>query len=278
MGCRPSREGKPSGGKDAEEDNKGQQCTQPPSPPGIGVLGKKASAAMPGGHRLGKTRRSSIPDARTPNADLTPGRSASDPGRSASDPGTRPPRVLFQQTNELFQQTQEKRSDGDKKQQPDSGWQKVAPRTRDAGGLAKTVISSSHFPDGAGPRSEALMRSRSVDEVGPRRFPDMVMPGGPGVTGRAHSDPGPRPKQIKVKFGSVELHEFPRSKPHDGTPAPKSGGPGLGMALESTGSCTFKLSEFEKLRCYRRTPRERFFREGRVPNNERCRLLGIRPS
>lgn len=81
----------------------------------------------------------------------------------------------------------------------------------------------------------------------------------------------------KISFGKVQLHYF-ACMTHEGTPQPKTGGPGIGMGPDCIGNSLYKLSEFEKLRATRRTPRERFHREGRMSSAERCQLLGIRPA
>jgi len=68
-----------------------------------------------------------------------------------------------------------------------------------------------------------------------------------------------RPRRIS--FGVVQIIEF-KCVTHEGASIPKSGGPGLTLG-KPVGPCeTFKLSEFEKLRCNRRMPRERFHIEG----------------
>lgn len=78
-----------------------------------------------------------------------------------------------------------------------------------------------------------------------------------------------------VVFGSVEILEFARAA-HGAAPEPKSGGPGLGIGWAVVAENTVKLSEFEKQRCNRRTPRERFYREGRLSPSERVRILEVR--
>jgi len=79
-----------------------------------------------------------------------------------------------------------------------------------------------------------------------------------------------RPRRIS--FGVVQIIEF-KCVTHEGASIPKSGGPGLTLG-KPVGPCeTFKLSEFEKLRCNRRMPRERFHIEGRLSSIERERMI-----
>lgn len=84
-------------------------------------------------------------------------------------------------------------------------------------------------------------------------------------------------RKTKVQFGAVDVHAFLRM-PHDGTPQPKSGGPGLGMEYTEVSTQMFKVSDFERMRNAggnRRTPRDRFHREGRLPPSVRCQMLGV---
>lgn len=66
--------------------------------------------------------------------------------------------------------------------------------------------------------------------------------------------------------------QFPRTA-HAATPEPKSGGPGLGMGWAPLSDKTFKLTEFEKMRCDARMPREQFHRQGRISPEQRHRML-----
>lgn len=84
-----------------------------------------------------------------------------------------------------------------------------------------------------------------------------------------------RKKSKRVTFCEVELFEFSRAG-HDAAPTPKSGGPGLGMGWAAIATAKIKITEFEKMRCHTRTPRQMFHREGRLTPKERCKMLNVR--
>jgi len=52
-----------------------------------------------------------------------------------------------------------------------------------------------------------------------------------------------------------------------------AGGPGLGMGWAPLSNKTFKVTEFEKMRCDARMPREQFHRQGRISPEQRHRML-----
>jgi len=122
-------------------------------------------------------------------------------------------------------------------------------------------------------------------------------PGPPHATARVQggrrSDPGPRPsfatgkppssrssssrqgvarRVPKIRFGGISLHYFTCTQ-HEGTSQPKSGGPGISMGSTEITRSAYKLSEFEKLRLGKRTPRERFHKSGRLSVADRVKIL-----
>jgi len=83
-----------------------------------------------------------------------------------------------------------------------------------------------------------------------------------------------RKKPSIVSFCEVELFEFARAA-HEAAPTPKSGGPGLGMGWAAIATAKIKITEFEKMRCNTRTPRQKFHREGRLTPKERSAILNV---
>lgn len=139
------------------------------------------------------------------------------------------------------------------------------------------VAPSQEYMCGVQERLAAKMAaSRGGTKAGTGRTP------GPG--GR-RSDPGPRPtlhnnakagsrrgRVPKISFSDVELHYFVCTQ-HEGTAQPKSGGPGISMGTKEIGHATYKLSEFEKLRNGKRTPRQKFHKGGRLSVADRIKIL-----